>query len=145
MPQVLRGKPDRVVTPPPKTSLSQASAAALRVGPRPFLLAAAAAGVWLTPPVAGAGVVAATPRPVVVAAPAPASVVVAPPAPAPVAVVVGRAPAPGEVWSPGYWSWANGRYVWIEGHWGPVRYGFHYVCPHWATTPAGWTLPGVRG
>jgi len=28
-------------------------------------------------------------------------------------------PAPALVWTPGYWGWANGVYVWNEGYWGP--------------------------
>jgi WXXGXW repeat (2 copies) len=29
-------------------------------------------------------------------------------------------PAPGLVWTPGYWSWADGAYVWNPGYWAPV-------------------------
>jgi WXXGXW repeat (2 copies) len=28
-------------------------------------------------------------------------------------------PAPALVWTPGYWGWANGVYAWNEGYWGP--------------------------
>ncbi|MBZ5515064.1 MAG: hypothetical protein LAN62_09530 [Acidobacteriia bacterium] len=30
------------------------------------------------------------------------------------------APFPGALWTPGYWDWADGVYVWYPGYWGPV-------------------------
>jgi len=34
------------------------------------------------------------------------------------------APAPGLLWTPGYWGWAGGLYVWHGGYWGP-HVGFY--------------------
>ena len=34
------------------------------------------------------------------------------------------APVPGYLWTPGYWGWAGGAYVWHGGYWGP-RVGFY--------------------
>jgi WXXGXW repeat (2 copies) len=33
-------------------------------------------------------------------------------------------PAPGLVWTPGYWGWSNGVYAWNAGYWGP-QVGFY--------------------
>jgi hypothetical protein len=30
------------------------------------------------------------------------------------------APFPGALWTPGYWGWNNGAYMWNAGYWGPV-------------------------
>src|SRR5215471_12243974 len=30
------------------------------------------------------------------------------------------APVPGYLWTPGYWGWSNSAYVWNEGYWGPT-------------------------
>jgi WXXGXW repeat (2 copies) len=42
-------------------------------------------------------------------------------------------PAPGYLWTPGYWGWGGGAYAWHAGYWGPhvgfyggVNYGFGY-------------------
>ena len=42
-------------------------------------------------------------------------------------------PAPGYIWTPGYWGWGDGGYLWHAGYWGPhvgfyggVNYGFGY-------------------
>jgi hypothetical protein len=32
----------------------------------------------------------------------------------------------GFVWSPGYWSWQNGKHVWTDGRW-------HFVPGQWTT------------
>jgi hypothetical protein len=29
-------------------------------------------------------------------------------------------PQPGLLWTPGYWGWSNGLYLWNTGYWGPV-------------------------
>jgi hypothetical protein len=29
-------------------------------------------------------------------------------------------PQPGLLWTPGYWGWSNGLYLWNGGYWGPV-------------------------
>jgi len=34
------------------------------------------------------------------------------------------APQPGLLWTPGYWGWGGGAYVWHAGYWGP-RIGFY--------------------
>jgi hypothetical protein len=34
------------------------------------------------------------------------------------------APTPGLLWTPGYWGWNNGLYVWNAGYWGP-HVGFY--------------------
>ena len=34
------------------------------------------------------------------------------------------APAPGLLWTPGYWGWAGGGYAWHAGYWGP-HVGFY--------------------
>ncbi|HXW89259.1 MAG TPA: YXWGXW repeat-containing protein [Terriglobales bacterium] len=34
------------------------------------------------------------------------------------------APSPGLLWTPGYWGWAGGAYVWNGGYWGP-HVGFY--------------------
>jgi WXXGXW repeat (2 copies) len=42
------------------------------------------------------------------------------------------APAPGYIWTPGYWAWATGGYYWVPGVWGaPPRVGLLW-------TPAWW-------
>lgn len=72
---------------------------------------------------------------VLVCASASAQVVeVAPPAPYREAV---PAPRPGQVWQPGYWQWAHGRYVWAPGNWS-VRPGAmrdNYRVPMMAEAP----------
>ena len=35
-----------------------------------------------------------------------------------------EAPEPGLLWTPGYWGWVDGLYVWHEGYWGP-HVGFY--------------------
>jgi WXXGXW repeat (2 copies) len=34
------------------------------------------------------------------------------------------APGPGLLWTPGYWGWAGGAYIWHGGYWGP-HVGFY--------------------
>jgi len=34
------------------------------------------------------------------------------------------APAPGLLWTPGYWGWVSGGYIWHAGYWGP-HVGFY--------------------
>ncbi len=55
------------------------------------------------------------------------------------------APSPDNFWVPGYWYWADGRYMWRAGYWGrcqpdwvwiPARYiwtpgGYVFVAGHW--------------
>jgi hypothetical protein len=85
--------------------------------------------------VAGCVVEPVGPRPGVYVGPA-----YAPPAPA--AEVIGVAPAPGYIWSGGYWGWAGGRYVWTGGHWMAPRPGFYWVNPHWVRGARGWRFVG---
>jgi hypothetical protein len=35
-----------------------------------------------------------------------------------------QAPQPGYLWTPGYWGWSNGAYLWNGGYWGP-HIGFY--------------------
>lgn len=62
--------------------------------------------------------------------------------PPPAADVVGVAPAPGYIWTGGYWGWAGGRYVWTTGHWASPRPGYYWVRAHWTRGPGGWRLVG---
>ncbi len=58
-------------------------------------------------------------------------------------VTIGLAPAPGYIWTGGYWGWAGGRYVWTTGHWMAPRPGFYWARAHWARGPGGWRFePG---
>jgi len=64
-------------------------------------------------------------------------------APPPVpAEVVGVAPAPGYVWTAGYWGWAGGRYLWVPGRWIAPRPGFLWVQPRWVHGVYGWRFAG---
>jgi hypothetical protein len=57
--------------------------------------------------------------------------------------VIGIAPAPGYVWSGGYWNWVGSRYVWVGGYWMRPRPGYYWVRPHWARGRGGWRFePG---
>ena len=58
--------------------------------------------------------------------------VVAPSAPPPPrAEPVPTPPAPGLVWSPGYWQWDGVRFVWVAGQWNVARAGAVWVGPAW--------------
>ncbi|HSM92237.1 MAG TPA: hypothetical protein VLT47_05065 [Anaeromyxobacteraceae bacterium] len=49
------------------------------------------------------------------------------------------APAPTQVWVPGYWSYANGAYVWIAGAYAvPPQPTSRWVAPRWALREGGW-------
>jgi hypothetical protein len=68
----------------------------------------------------------------------------APPAPVSV-VVVGRAPAAGYVWIPGYYQGIGGRYVWVSGKWiRPPRAGVVWVPPMWRRGPNGYVFVAGR-
>ncbi len=64
--------------------------------------------------------------------------------PAPKSEAMGAAPAEGEVWAPGYWSYNNSQWVWIPGHWQyPPQSGHTWVTGHWDHTARGWVwFPG---
>ena len=63
--------------------------------------------------------------------------------PPPVAdVVIGVAPAPGYIWTAGYWNWVGGRYVWRPGRWLAPRPGYRWANAHWARGPRGWRFVG---
>ena len=64
-----------------------------------------------------------------------------PPAPA-ADVVVGVAPAPGYLWTAGYWGWLGGRYVWNPGRWIAPRPGYRWANAHWARGSRGWRFVG---
>lgn len=66
---------------------------------------------------------------------------VPPPPPPRNAVVVGRPPHPGFVWTPGYQRWRGGRYVWVPGRWvRPPRPGAVWVQPAWNPRGSGWVF-----
>lgn len=62
--------------------------------------------------------------------------------PAPEYEVIGVAPAPGYIWSGGYWGWVGGRYVWRRGRWIAPRRGYSWVRPHWERGRDGWRFEG---
>lgn len=65
------------------------------------------------------------------------------PPPAAADVVVGVAPAPGYIWTAGYWGWVGGRYAWSPGRWIAPRPGYRWANAHWMRGPAGWRfVPG---
>ena len=42
------------------------------------------------------------------------------------------APAPGYIWTPGYWAWATGGYYWVPGVWvAPPAVGLLWTPPWW--------------
>src|SRR5215471_498582 len=42
------------------------------------------------------------------------------------------APAPGYIWTPGYWGWATGGYYWVPGVWvAPPAVGLLWTPPWW--------------
>ncbi len=60
------------------------------------------------------------------------------------AVVVGRAPRRGMVWTPGFYRWRGGRYSWISGRWAvPPHPRAVWVAPRWRRTRGGYRfIPG---
>jgi WXXGXW repeat (2 copies) len=67
-------------------------------------------------------------------------VVVAEP-PAPIVEEYGVAPAPGLVWTDGYWNWVGGRHVWVAGHWlQPPHRGYRWEPHQWVRVQGGWQL-----
>lgn len=44
-----------------------------------------------------------------------------------------------DIWTPGYWTYSNSRWVWIPGHWQtPPQSGTTWVAGHWDETSRGW-------
>jgi hypothetical protein len=53
--------------------------------------------------------------------------------------VIGVAPAPEHVWSPGYYRWDGAGYIWVAGHWeARPRARAVWVPGHWRHTRHGW-------
>jgi hypothetical protein len=46
----------------------------------------------------------------------------------------------GFIWAPGYYSYADSKYVWNKGHWVVEREGYRYVAPRWAQEEGRWIL-----
>jgi hypothetical protein len=51
--------------------------------------------------------------------------------PDPVYEEPGRSPAPGRVWTPGYWDHVGSRWLWSHGAWRVRPPGLSYVSPHY--------------
>jgi hypothetical protein len=66
--------------------------------------------------------------------------------PAPVVETIPPPPAPGTVWTPGYWSWNGVEYVWVPGQYvvapfpGAVWIGGRWVARghHWTWVDGRW-------
>src|SRR5882724_10811369 len=58
--------------------------------------------------------------------------------------VVGVAPSAEKVWTPGYWSFTNNRWVWMPGHWETrPSPAVVWVPGHWHRRVDGWVwTPG---
>jgi WXXGXW repeat (2 copies) len=68
---------------------------------------------------------------------------IAPPPPVHVGVI-GVAPGPGYIWTPGYHEWVGSRYMWHEGVWAlPPRPHAHWVEHRWEHRNGGYVF--VRG
>ncbi|MEM5429572.1 hypothetical protein [Cupriavidus oxalaticus] len=49
----------------------------------------------------------------------------------------------GQVWVPGHWVGARGRYDWRPGYWQAQRAGHRFVPDRWVRGPHGWVMrPG---
>ncbi|MGC1388030.1 MAG: hypothetical protein WA807_08505 [Steroidobacteraceae bacterium] len=47
-------------------------------------------------------------------------------------------PAPGNIWTPGYWAYANGGYYWVPGTWvEPPQVGLLWTPGYWAAAGGG--------
>lgn len=63
--------------------------------------------------------------------------------PAPPAPIYETVPAPrqGYIWSPGHYTWDNGRYVWRGGEWLASRPGYAWQAARWEQrTDGSWQL-----
>ncbi len=59
--------------------------------------------------------------------------------PAPRYEYVPAAPAPGYVWTPGYWFWTGASWMWVEGAWAaPPSPTYVYVSPRWVRRGVHW-------
>lgn len=56
----------------------------------------------------------------------------------------GAPPAPGYIWSGGYWNWAGNRHRWVGGHWEAPRAGYQWVPRRWVHRRNGWQMQGGR-
>lgn len=75
--------------------------------------------------------------PVMTMAPGEVEVATAPPPPQ--VEVQGAPPAPGNVWTPGYWHWNGHRHVWIRGHWAaPPQVGMTWEPAKWENRGGRW-------
>lgn len=56
----------------------------------------------------------------------------------------GRAPMPGQMWMPGYWSYNNGGHTWVRGRWeAPPRVRARWIEPRWERHNRQWQfVPG---
>ncbi len=53
--------------------------------------------------------------------------------------IIGPMPAPGYVWTRGYWAWSAGEYMWVPGQWVLVSPGYRAWVPgRWIRTTRGW-------
>jgi len=50
------------------------------------------------------------------------------------------APSPDHFWIPGYWYWANGRYVWQAGYWGRCQPDWVWIPARYVWTPGGYVF-----
>ena len=46
----------------------------------------------------------------------------------------------GYVWAPGYYAYADNKYVWTKGRFVESRKGYRYVAPKWMQEDGRWTL-----
>ena len=60
--------------------------------------------------------------------------------PAAVVETIPPPPAPGNVWTPGYWSWNGTEYVWVPGQYAvPPFPGAVWIGGRWVARGHGWT------
>jgi hypothetical protein len=50
------------------------------------------------------------------------------------------APSPDLFWVPGYWYWADGRYVWRAGYWARARENWVWIPARYVWTPGGYVF-----
>jgi hypothetical protein len=48
------------------------------------------------------------------------------------------APAPNDIWQPGYWAWGPNGYYWVPGTWIPApQTGMYWTPGYWGASPSG--------